>query len=345
MKKIIIPLITLTTLSAWAQVRLPGRTTQPRPIPTRPVIVNPLKIDPATLGTSREAFDLYTNDISKAVKSAMPSYDTAALAKHFAAIKNKYPQGKASLKLRSIEAIQKHFKLSGRIERREADYIEGQDFAIGLDLKKGKLLSFQNKDDIAPIDPIQAQRLKPLLTREHKEIIAQVGIPQSDILFFETDFMMLQGQSNPEEGPVKTSPLKVDNIYSYGLRKLEGIMVDGSSFKIANKSEALETVNITWPDFRFHPAIREFKLKDKKELEAEIVKQLREQMNSKARTNVRIAVVFNPVLMRGQYFFIPSLKVGAYSDNNEGGNMFYISMLNSPIPFESEDKTDNSPNS
>ena len=295
------------------------------------------------LGTPNQYFESFNKEYRKAVTQAMPTFKVKLLQRKFQMLLEKYPQGLPGAKIRTLKALQESFSLPPMELRRGQTFYEDPKgkFAAEVNMKLGQVQFYKNMEAIAPITPALAKAQMPMVVKAHDMVLRKLGIPSEQLMFKSTNFLYMQGESNPQVGPVKKTEVKVDQTLTYGLRQLDGLMVEESHVKFISKDpKNLEGIDVAWPDFKFHPEIRRIALKSKAELEEAVYKQIMEQEPKGTAINVRIAVVLRPVLLRAQKYFVPSVKVGVYSKRGEAGNLFYVDLLNQKLNFENEDQQD-----
>ncbi len=295
------------------------------------------------LGTPAKNFDNYSQNYARAVAIGLPAYKDSELGEKLSQLFQKYSRGLQGTRIRSLDMLGKDFNLPAmRLQVGQTYYESPQgNFAAEVDLREGRVQFYQSRDELPAIDLTTAQKELPAVQKSHAGIIQKLGIPTNQLLFMKTNFLMLQAETNPRMGPVKKTDVSVGETATYALRELEGIMLEESYLKIFSKGpQVLEGIDVTWPDFRFHPEIKRIVLKTKTQLESEIVKRVSASEAIENEINIRMAVVMRPVLVRGTRYFIPSMKVGVYNKRGEAGNLFYVDMLAQRLTYQNEDQQD-----
>ncbi|TDJ06151.1 MAG: hypothetical protein E2O68_05305 [Deltaproteobacteria bacterium] len=298
----------------------------------------------STYGTSAVQARSYSSNHENAVKKSLPRFSNRVLKRKLEGIQKKYPNGLTSLKVKNLNMLQKVFKVP-RIELRPGQsYFEAKDntYAYELIPREGKLYFYKNLDGERALPPRQAEAQLAQVKKEHQVLMRELGINPNEVFFQRTNFMMIRSSTKPDEnGRSKNKAPLVDAFLTYGLRSLEGLMVEGSYVKLLSKGAGkLETTKIKWPDFKFHPSIKDFNLKDKKSLSEEILREIKNTFKEKERINVKMAVVLRNVEYRKQRVYIPSIRVGVYPSSGEAGNMFYADLLKQAVPFKNEARND-----
>ncbi len=334
---------------------IPVRPTPIRPIPVRPIPIRPIPSNAfkKSLGTPRNMMDTFSTNLNSAVKKSFPTYKEGQLTQVLSNIKKQFPQGVPGHSVKNYSLLQRLFDFPKTSIRSRNSLVlgpqtedrQGHRFTYGIDIVEDKLFVHHNLEDKKPLPYKTALKKLRLVKREHQSLIKKMGIQNNQMLFSNTDLILIQGQTDPKLGTVKKSTLMADSIFTYGLRHVNGIMVEENYIKLYSKdSQSFEGADIKWPTIKFHPSIREFKLKNKRILMRLITQKLKREMNAKSASNVKMAVVLRPVKLHQSRpaFYIPSIKVGAYSKNGEAGNLFYVDLLAQTVKYINEDAKDSS---
>jgi len=307
-------------------------------------ILRPVENLRSTYGTSSVQARRYFSNHKDAVRLTLPNYNNRIFKKKLEEIQRKNPNGLRTLKVRNLGMLQKIFKVPRAQLRPGQSYYEAKDKTHAYEFvpMEGKLYFHKNFDDERALPPRQAQAQLNQVKKEHQVLMRNLGINPNEVFFQKTNFMMIQSSTKPDEnGRSKNKAALVDAFFTYGLRGLEGLMVEGSFVKLLSKGAGkLETTKVKWPDFKFHPSIKEIALKDKRKLRDEILREIKKNVNKNESINVKMAVVFRDVKFRKQKYFIPSMRVGVYTKSGEAGNMFYKDLLNYAVPYEDDRQTD-----
>jgi len=286
------------------------------------------------LGSSRKVEGVYTENLKQAVDSALPSFNEAGLSLQLKRLHSQYANGAPGVSVRDFQTLAKTFGLPTPQVRPGETYTETASFALGLDPKSGKVLVHKNLETLPALSQVEAKRALPLATRNHQALLTKLGVDTKQVFFAESTFMNLQSASDPKLGRSEVSPVVVDAILYEGVRGLGGFLVDGSSFKLSSKNaQTVEGADLVWPTVRFHPGLRKFEVRKRAELSQEILRQVTDTTSKGDKVNVKMAVVLRPVQTSAGEFFIPALRVGVLSARNEGGNMFYVNLVNDQTPY------------
>jgi hypothetical protein len=291
-------------------------------------------------GTSEKVANRFFSNYKNAVNSALTKYKNRVLKRKLEHIRSRNQP--SSLKIKNIQMLQAFFKLDSYDVLAGQSFVETQNHAYEFVKEEGKLYFHENLDEERPLTMREAEVQLKQVTKQHLEKIRALGINPRELFFKQTNFMMLQSSTRPDNnGRSRNKKPVVDGIMTYALRGIEGIMLDGSYLKILSKSEGrIETVKLRWPDFKFHPAIEAFSLKDKEALVSEILREIKRTSRSQTKIMVKMAVILRDVKYRKRRYFIPSLKVGIYTINGDAGNLFYVNLLKQKIPYSSERQND-----
>lgn len=302
--------------------------------------LSPARAAESELGSSKEAENYMSNDYERAAVLAMPKFQAADLSRKFEEIRKKYPRGSDTITVHHLRELEKVFALPAGDFKSDATYYDNGKVAYEVNPASGRVAIVFNTDDLPSLNKAKAKELAPQVIREQKEYLKKLGIDTTQVLFSESGFMYQQTSSKKGSSLVPPSEVEVDSIFSYGLRALEGILVDGSHFRLASKApQKLDTLAVRWPRFEFHPLIKSFEIRSANELIKEAAGKIRVSAHSN-KVNVKMAVVFRPVLYKGQQTFIPSLRVGVRPDNGEAGEIFYLNLIHQALEFQEFEQTD-----
>lgn len=292
------------------------------------------------LGSTPKVQGVYNQDLKIASEMAMPSFNEDELGNYIENIYKKYPNGIDSLKI-NRELAQSLFG----IKLPEGDGEEqGDNYAFEVMRKMGKFYLHRNRENIKPYSLTLGQQHLRLSKILHKELLLKFGIDQEQLFALNSNLLLVEGIQRLVTGGYSkpTTPL-VDDIYTYGNRMVDGIMVEGSYAKIFSKNtQNFEGMIIKWPRFQFHPNLSRFELKRKADLLNEIIPRLREIANPKHESNVKMAIVFRPVFIGADQVFVPSLKVGLYTRpmndrqaeaKGENGALFYVDIMKQQLAY------------
>lgn len=300
----------------------------------------PSPINKAQLGSSANVVGVYQQDIAAATRLALPGYNEQELGYYFEGLAKKYANGFDPLKINS-DTIMRIFDIKvpeGDGEAQEKNY------SFEISRKHGKIYLFKSRDNIKPYPRGRGNAELRLARATHQALLAQFGIEPSQWHSFNSRLLLMEGvQKLPRGGYSKPTNPVVDNIFSYGKRSIDGIMIEDSYVKVISKDRSnFEGLIIKWPRFQMHPAITRFDLKNKAELMNEALVHLKRITNPKHAVNIKMAIVLRPVFFAENRVFLPALKVGLYSrpanerapeEKAENGELFYIDLLKERIPY------------
>ncbi len=319
--------IVVTSQMAWAQ--------------SRP------QVNPSEMGSSAKTAGSFNQNLAVSTRMALPTYDDAALGKVFEMVAKKYVRGFDPLQI-NLEAINKYYQIKANPEG-EAQEL---DFSYQISKKDGRIYLHRDRSSIRPYSVEQGAKELRMASLTHPELLKNFGIDKTQLLFLKPNMVLLEGIEKLRNGGFgKPEAALVDNIFSYGQRSIEGIMIEGSYVKVISKdARTLESLVINWPRFQMHPGIARFDLKSKTQILDEALKHLKEVTNPRHESNVKMAVVFRPVMIGGDRVFVPALKVGLYSrpigvnfadEKGENGEMFYVDLIKQPLKYTDKDERDN----
>jgi hypothetical protein len=288
------------------------------------------------LGSPAESAQLYSEDYARLVDSALPHFSTDVLARRLATVRAKYPNGHDPLRLRKISDIESvlglpHSTAGG------SDFVSTKTATYGISQGSGRVHYARNLEGQPPMDFAEAQRTQRELEARHLDLLAQVGIDREQVLFANTGIMSLRTQSI-EMGDDK-SLLAADSVFTYALRSIDGLQVEGSEAKIASRGAGdVVGMSVRWPSVLLHPQLTSFKLKSAEELKREALAEI-ERVANGAVVNVQMAVVLRPVKLDGRRVFVPSLKVGVLP-REEAGAMFYVDLPQQRVSYDEGEVAD-----
>ncbi|MBT3980165.1 MAG: hypothetical protein HOE90_02365 [Bacteriovoracaceae bacterium] len=295
------------------------------------------------LGTRKEVSEKFNREYDQAVVEAFPSFKSAVIQRRLQSIQKKYLRGFDPLKIKNFTTLQKTFRFPIQDIRPGQTFVEKEKvFAYELDRSSGRLYIHKNMEKVPPMKKILAQRQLKQVKKQHDQLMTRLGIDRSQLLFTETNFMLLQTGPAPG-GNQRPSAVMVDSFFTYAVRAIDGLMVDGSFVRLNSKNaKTLYGVDITWPKFSFHPALKNFELKKNQLLIGEISRIVNQTMVKGDKINVKMAMVLRPVWTGRTLHYIPSMKVGVHSGKGEAGNMFYVDVLKQRVKYDVRANKDSS---
>lgn len=292
--------------------------------------------DTSDLGSPAESAQLYSEDYARLVDVAIPRFDTTVLARRLATFRAKYPNGHDPLRLRKISDIESvlglpHSTAGG------SDYVSTRTATYGISQNSGRVHYARNLEGQPPMDFAEAERSQRELEARHLDLLAQVGIDREQVLFANTGIMSLRTQSM--EMNDDSALLAADSVFTYALRNIDGIQVEGSAAKIASRGAGdVVSMSLRWPGVLLHPQLTSFKLKSTDELKCEALAEVARVANG-AVVNVQMAVVLRPVKLDGRRVYVPSLKVGVLP-REEAGAMFHIDLPQQQLSYDEGEVAD-----
>lgn len=300
--------------------------------------VNP-KVETTQLGSSARVVGAFSQDLALATRTALPSYDDQALGSMIEMVAKKYANGLDPLEvnLNAIESLYE-IKVTGEGEVQERDY------GYQISKKEGRIYLHKDRTTFKPYSLTRGATELRMARQTHPALLKMFGIDKSQFSSFNSNLILLEGiqkMANGDYGRPKAA--LVDNVYSYAQRAIEGIMVDGSYVKVLSKdARTNEGLIINWPRFQIHPGLLKFDVKSKTEILDEALVHLKRVANPKNESNIKMAVVFRPVMMGETRIFIPSMKIGLYSrpvadtfadDKGENGDLFYVDLMKQALTY------------
>ncbi|TDR47577.1 hypothetical protein DFR29_102237 [Tahibacter aquaticus] len=292
--------------------------------------------DSNELGSPADTAQLYSEDYARLIEAALPPFRAELLARRLESVRLKYPDGYAPLKLRKISDLEAllglpHADLTG------SDYVANKTATYGIAKASGRVHFARNIEGEPPMAFADAQRSQREIEARHLDLLERAGIDAQQVLFKNTGVMALrtQGTDKPED----TAILTADSVFTYALRNIDGMQVEGSEAKLASrKGGDVVGLSLRWPSLLLHPQLTSFKLKSTDELKRELLAEVRKAANG-AVVNVQMAVVLRPVKLDGRQVFVPSLKVGVLPKEEEGA-MFYIDLPQQKLVYQEGEISD-----
>ncbi|MBL6990022.1 MAG: hypothetical protein ISR65_09600 [Bacteriovoracaceae bacterium] len=291
------------------------------------------------LGSPKEAHSFFTKDYSKGVEIAFPRYQTQRLQAKLKVIAARHSRGSSRLKVSNLKELAATFKI--RLRDSRGEYFEDKQNTLEAISNLGKMYMHKNQDNLGAMSMTAAKRELPNVRRLHIDTMKKIGINPQQLLFFQTDFMLMQGRTNPKlSNQNKETPVVVDSTFSYGLRQIEGIMVEESHVKLFSKNQkSVGTLDTVWPTFKFHPRLRSFALQSKQALMKSILQKVKMATRGN-EVSIKMAVVLKPVKVERKVVFVPALKVGIMPTNGEAGELFYVDLNREKAQYQNEETSD-----
>jgi hypothetical protein len=279
--------------------------------------------DQSKFGTSTDYSEsYYTKDYANGVELAFPHYKNEELGRLLATIVNS--ESFDPIKIRSLREIESFFALPPAELKEGQLAVETEQHAYEIDPTNGGIYFHEKQKEEKSLSLPTAEELKDRFSSFHNSFLEDIGIDSSQILYKETSFTLLQAISNPEIDPIEETIPVVDSIFTYVLRSLEGLVVEGSYAKIvSNNLDQIETLELVWPQLMIFCGLNNCFLKDQEELKQQILAKVKQSANGN-EVNIKMAVVLRPIL---KGYFIPSMKVGVMPNNNEAGEIFYVELI------------------
>lgn len=286
--------------------------------------------DTNDLGSPAESAQLYSEDYASLVDAALPRFNADLLGRRLATVRAKYPNGYDPLRLRKISDIENVLGLPHSTQG-GSDFVETKSATYGVSLSSGRVHYARNLEGQPPMDFALAQQSQRELEARHLDLLAQVGIDREQVLFANTGVMSLRSQS--VEMSDDKALLAADSVFTYALRNIDGLQVEGSVAKIASRGPGdVVGMNLRWPGVLLHPQLTSFKLKSTDVLKREVLAEV-ERVANRGVVNLQMAVVLRPVKLDGRRVFVPSLKVGVLP-REEAGAMFYVDLPQQQLAYE-----------
>lgn len=297
------------------------------------------RVETTQLGSSARVVGAFNQDLAVATRTALPSYDDQALGGMIEMVAKKYANGLDPLQV-NLDAIESLYeiKVTGEGEVQEKDY------GYQISKKNGRIYLHRERAAFKPYPLSRGATELRKARLAHPALLKMFGIDKDQFSSFNSNLILLEGiQKLANGGFGKPSAALVDNVYSYAQRAVEGIMVDGSYVKVLSKdAKTNEGLIINWPRFQIHPELSKFDVKSKTEILDEALAHLKRVANPKNESNIKMAVVFRPVMMGETRIFVPSMKIGLYSrpiadtfadDKGENGDLFYVDLMKQTLTY------------
>jgi hypothetical protein len=284
------------------------------------------------------------------VKSAYPTVTRDALASKIAAIatrektlekKQRDPVGSVGL-----ESVQQMLSLSRDGVKASEDSLKSRDYTLRVDKKRGEILFSNTRADLfkvgkKPKETITAAELEKRITGVHgknRTLLADLGLRPEDSIVPDKPTPLIgqgftdeKGESRPTGNPV------LHGTITYVHRQFDGMLVEGSHAKTMSKPDGeLVAMDVQWPEFRLHPQMTSFKVRQQDAVEKEIVKTLDKRFNGRA-VNVNQAVVLRPVEYEGTVVYVPSMRVAASArlvEEDSAGQVFYVDLDDEKLQYK-----------
>lgn len=297
------------------------------------------KVEPQDLGTNARAAGVFSQNLDVATKMALPSYDDQSLGGMIHMVAKKYANGFDPLQI-NLDAIEALFQIKATSE---GEVQEG-DHSYQISKKEGRIYLYRDRSLVKPYSLSRGAVELRLVSQTHPAMLKLFGIDKTQFSSFNSNLILLEGIQKLEDGSFgrPTVPL-VDNVYSYAQRSIGGIMADGSYIKVFSKdARTNEGMIINWPRFQIHPGLQTFEVKPKTDILNEVNEYIKRVANPKHELNVKMAVVFRPVMMEDVRVFIPAMKVGLYSrpiedtfadEKGENGALFYVDLMKQSLKY------------
>jgi hypothetical protein len=292
--------------------------------------------DANDLGSPAESAQLYSEDYARLVDTALPAFSADVLARRLESVRLKYPDGYDPLRLRKISDIENLLGLPHATSG-GSDFVSTKTATYGISARSARVHYARNLEGERPMEFADAQRQQRELEARHLDLLAQAGIDRTQVLFANTGIMSLRTQSVGMSDD--KAQLSADSVFTYALRAIDGLQVEGSDAKVASRGAGdLVSLSLRWPGVLLHPQLTSFKLKTTDLLKREVLAEVKRNANG-AVVNVQMAVVLRPVSLDGRRVFVPSLKVGV-QPREEAGAMFYVDLPQQQLAYDEGEVSD-----
>ncbi len=288
------------------------------------------------LGSPARYKNEVSDDYAAFAGKVMPPYKTEELSNRLESIRDKYPKGDDSIKAHSLEGIEKLLGLPAKKHTSDKTTYEAPGLFYKVDKPAGVLYFRREVKGIGSLSDKEGKEAKPIIQSEHMNLLKELGIDNAQIIYSKTSLILSQSFPNPKYLPNEqpTEP-SVYGIMTYALRQIDGILIEGSEAKlISKKPGTLAVMNVKWPNFRFHPELKSYKLKEKDVL-AENINQYAKKIAKGNKMNIRIAVVLRPVTFNKEIYFLPALRVGLKGPRGFT-TIFYEDLNSESVRYEKE---------
>jgi hypothetical protein len=288
------------------------------------------------LGSPADTAQLFSEDYARLIEATLPAFRSEELARRLVLLREKYPNGDDSITLRKISDIESLLGLP-QATTGGTDYIATKTHTYGISAKSGRVHFARNLEGQPPMAFEEAQRSQREIEARHFELLERAGISPAKVLYTNSGIVSLRTQSADMSDD--KALLAADSVYTYALRSIEGLQVDGSEARLASRSGGdLVSLSLRWPAMQLHPQLTSFKLKSAEELKREILPQVKLLSNG-AVVNLQMAVVLRPVSLDGRRVFVPSLKVGVLP-KEEAGAVFYVDLPQQKLEYKENEVVD-----
>ncbi|MBM9518603.1 hypothetical protein JWG39_02075 [Desulforhopalus vacuolatus] len=288
------------------------------------------------LGSPVETRKMVSTDYNDLVNRALPRYENIKLQQRFESIVRKFPNGLDTLKIRSLNDLEKVLTLKSQRTPARLKVQKLKDMTYEVNPVVGKLEFVRDvKQPMRLSKKVGLQKMSEL-KRIHGGILKKMGIAEDQIFFKQTSLLMSQSETNPNLGPVKkTSPVVV-GITTDVIRAIDGILIEGNSVKLTTFSNNdVDLLTVKWPRFRFAPSIRSYKLKNRDNLKHLIAEKVHSIIGN-SRGKVKMAVVLLPVGEGDNLTMVPAMKVAVTAVDSGEGVVFYENLLDQDLNLESD---------
>lgn len=298
------------------------------------------------LGSGPDAAAFFTKDYAKAVDAAYPRFDSARLTERLEAIR-KLPAAQLDpLKLRTLPQLESALQVARATPRKGSDYVSNDQYAARMEAASGRVRLVKKSAALLPVAYDEAARVKERVGKDHQEFLAKIGLDQSQILFLQTgltslrdDKAVVAGDTAPAAPRNDQDGALVDGVFTYALRSVDGIMVEGSVAKLTSAASGeLIGVDLRWPALAYHPALRSLALKDADTMKKAILAHVEQAANGE-EVSVQMAVVLRPVKISGRRAYVPALRVGMLPRTSEG-EMFFVDLPRQALKYDADNLAD-----
>lgn len=292
--------------------------------------------DQNDLGSPAASAQLFSEDYERLIDAALPTFRSDELGRRLETLRRKYPDGHDPLKLRKINDIENLLGLPQGASG-GSDYVDAGTSVYGVSLRSGRVHYARNLEGQPPMAYDEAERSRRELEARHLDLLARAGIDAQQVLFKETGIVSLRSQTKDMSDD--DSLLAADSVYTYALRSIDGVQVEGSQARVASRGGGdLVGLSLRWPAMRLHPQLTSFKLKGADEIKRELLPAVKAAANG-ATVNLQMAVVLRPVNADGRRVYLPSLKVGVLP-KAEAGAVFYVDLPQQKLAYSEGERVD-----
>lgn len=288
------------------------------------------------LGSPADTAQLFSEDYARLIEATLPAFRSDELARRLTLLREKYPNGENTVTLRKLSDIEALLGLPHATSG-GTDYVATKTHAYGISAASGRVHFARNLEGQPPMAFEEAQRSQREIEARHFELLQRAGISPAQVLFTNSGIVSLRTQSADMSD--EKALLTADSVYTYALRSIDGLQVEGSEARLASRSGGdLVSLSLRWPALQLHPQLTSFKLKSADELKREILPQVKQAANG-AVVNLQMAVVLRPVSLDGRRVFVPSLKVGVLP-KEEAGAVFYVDLPQQALAYKENNVVD-----